>query len=246
MAAGQEVLPPEDVQALAALDEAKRQIDVARAMGDTEKLLEVRDTMAAFQHYWKLREDARDIVDSAGEVKVRAEAALGKLDIQAAPSSRGGRRKTEDEEEEAVVPPLADFQPNRRSMFRTLGRLEAKQLDTVVEGLRAEDDGGVTTSRAVRAARELLPVEHRESATPAEKSKEARRELVADYVAHMKALDTETNLLTRQWRKVTGVAKPGERARMASRLGNTIARLTDLQEAIEVDAEPSSTDVEED
>ena len=115
----------------------------------------------------------------------------------------------------------------------------------MVEGLRAEDDGGVTTSRAVKAARELLPVEHREAGAPGEKSKEARRELVADYVAHMKALDTETNLLVRQWRKVTGVAKPGERARMASRLGNTIARLTDLQEDIEVDAAPSSTDVED-
>ena len=121
----------EDAQALAALDEAKRQIDVARAMGDTEKLLEVRDTMAAFQHYWKLREDARDIVDSAGEVKVRAEAALGKLDLAAAPSNRGGRRtKPEDEDEEVVVPPLADFQPNRRAMFRTLGKLESGQLDT--------------------------------------------------------------------------------------------------------------------
>lgn len=249
--ASQEVLPPEEAAALAALDEAKRAIQVALANEDVESLLEMRDRVAAAQHYFRRREEARELADNAGELKVRAEAALGRLDLAAAP--RPGRRKAEetpaaedgdsDGDEPAPVSPLADFQPNRRSMFRTLGRLEHGQLDEVVVSLRSdEDERGVTTARAVKVAREFLPHEEK-----AEKpTKEARRELVTDYVAHLRALDTETSTLVRLARKVLPAATPGERSRMANRLGNTIARLDDLKEGLDVeDAEPADADVED-
>lgn len=248
--ATQEVLPPEEAQAIAALDEAKRQIDIARMNEDVDSLLEWRDRAAAVQHYIRRRDEARELADNAGELKVRAEAALGKMDLLASP--RGGRRKatevTEGEPEEdepAPFAPLADFQTNRRSMFRTLGRLEGAQLDAVIDSLRTdEDERGVTTARAVRVARDVLPQEERPEVTP---SREQRRELVTDYVGHLRALDTETSTLVRLARKALPAATDSERARMASRLGNTITRLEDLREGIEVEgAEPSASDVEDD
>lgn len=248
-AASQEVLPPEEAAALAALDEAKRAIQVALANEDVESLLEMRDRVAAAQHYFRRREEARELADNAGELKVRAEAALGRLDLAVAP--RPGRRKAEEvtedgdgEDEPAPVSPLADFQPNRRSMFRTLGRLEHGQLDEVVVSLRSdEDERGVTTARAVKVARDLLP--HDDKGAADKPTKEVRRELVTDYVAHLRALDTETSTLVRMARKVIPAATPGERSRMANRLANTIARLDDLKEGLDMDAEPADADVED-
>lgn len=236
-APGTDVLPAEEAQAIAALDEAKRQIDIARASEDVDSLLEWADRAAAVAHYIKRREEARELADNAGEIKVRAEAALGKLDLKYAPH-RGRRSKEEEEAAAEEAPsPLEQFQTARRSAFRTLGRLDGDQLDTVVTGLRTEDDGGgVTTSRAVRAARELLPIEAREPGKP---SKEQRKELITDYVGHVRALDTETSTLVRLARKVIPAATDGERQRIANRLGNTIVRLAELQESLAVDgAEP--------
>lgn len=237
-AAGTDVLPPEEAQAIAALDEARRQIDIARANEDIDTLLDWADRAAAVAHYYKKREEARELADNAGELKVRAEAALGKLDLAARPGA--GRPKPVEEGEEPLPPaPLADFESSRRSMFRTLGKLDTNQLDSVVDRLRADDDGGVTTSRAVRAARELLPIEHREGAAGGKPSKEARKELVTDYVQHVRALDTETSTLIRLARKVIPAATDGERQRIANRLAGTIVRLGELQETMAVDgAEP--------
>src|SRR5207245_9530469 len=120
MATSQDVLPREEAQAIAALDEAKRQIDIARSKQDVDALMEWRDRAAAVQHYIKRRNEARDLADNAGELKVRAEAALGKLDLAVAP--RRGRKPAKEEEatngDEPTLAPLADFQPNRRAMFR--------------------------------------------------------------------------------------------------------------------------------
>jgi hypothetical protein len=238
-------LPAGEAQAIAALDEAKRAIAVAMANEDVDALLEWRDRAQAVQHYLTRRSEAKEIADNAGEVKVRAEAALGKLDLAASPGR--GRPKGEDDkdkDEEPAPAPLAEFEGHRRSMFRTLGRLDNPQLDTVVTGLRSEDDGGITTSRAVRAAREILPKEEKESA-PGKPTKEARREVVADYVGHLRALDTETSTLVRMARKMVPMATANERSRMASRLGNTITRLEELREGLDTDAEPAAEDVEE-
>jgi hypothetical protein len=232
--ASTDVLPAEEAAAIAALDEAKRQIDIARANEDVGSLMEWRDRAAAVQHYIRKRDEARELADNAGELKVRAEAALGRLDLKVAPGR--GRRKTEgDDTDEAA--PLADFQPNTRSMFRTLGKLEESQLDAVVDTLRAEDDGGVTTSRAVKQARSYLPVEPREAPEP---TKEARRELVSDYVGHIRALDTETGTLVRLARKMLPVATPGERSKIAERLSNTVVRIEDLRDAIAGAGEPAA------
>ena len=223
-----DVLPAEEAAAIAAIDEAKRQIDIARASEDVDSLLEWRDRAAAVQHYLTKRNEARELADNAGELKVRAEAALGKMDLVITPG-RGRRAKTEEEEKPAELAPLADFQPNTRSMFRTLGKLEESQLDAVVDKLRTNDDGGVTTARAVREARSYVPVEVREAAEP---TKEVRKEVVSDYVGHVRALDTEANALTRMARKMLPVATLGERTKIAERLSNTIVKLEDLRDAI--------------
>jgi hypothetical protein len=236
-----DVLPAEEAAAIAALDEAKRQIDIARASEDVESLLEWRDRAAAVQHYIKKRDEARELADNAGELKVRAEAALGKLDLAITPG-RGRRKSQEEEATPADLAPLSDFQPNTRSMFRTLGKLEESQLDAVVDKLRTEDDGGVTTARAVREARSYVPVEER---TPTEPTKEARKEVVSDYVQHVRALDTESSALVRMARKMLPVATAGERSKIAERLSNVIAKLEDLRDGITgAGAEPVEADPE--
>ena len=244
MATSQDVMPPEEAQAIAAIDEAKRQIEIAVANQDVDSLLEWRDRAAAVQHYIRRRDEARELADNAGELKVRAEAALGRLDLEVVP--KRGRRKAADEDsngDEPVPAPLADFQTARRSMFRTLGKLAEDQLDSVVESLRSdEDDRGVTTARAVKAARDLLP--HEERAEREAPTKEQRRELVSDYVAHLRALDTETNILARMARKVLPAATPGERTKMVERLSKTVTRLEELREALEVEAEPEEDEGE--
>lgn len=243
--ATQELLPPKEAAALAAISEGRAAIEVALANEDVEGLLEMRDQASAAQYYLRKREDARELYNNAGELKVRAEAALGRIDLVAAPAVRGGPRKKvevpEGEEAPEVTPaPLADFQANRRSMFRTLGRLEDEQLDTVVHRLREDEttEGGVTTARAVRVAKEVLPPV--EGTAPPSPSKEARKEIVTDYVAHLRALDTETSTLVRMARKVIPASTASERSRMAVRLGATITRLDDLREGLEVEgAEPA-------
>ena len=237
-----EVLPAAEAQAIAALDEARRQIDIARASEDIDTLLEWTDRAAAVTHYYKRREEARELADNAGEIKVRAEAALGKLDLKYAPSRRGGPKpKSEEaaEGEEEAPSPLAQFQPNRRSAFRTLGQLDSNQLDGVVTKLRSDDEGGVTTSRAVRAAREVLPIEHRDgTGAPGKPSKEQRKQLVTDYVDHVRALDSEANTLVRLARKMMPVATDGERSRIAKRLNDTVEKLAELAEGMSVGEEP--------
>ena len=173
---GTDVIPASEAKAIAELDEAKRHIDIALANEDVEALLDWADRAAAVAIYIKRRDEAREIADNAGEIKVRAEAALGKLDLAARPTAgrppkaKGDKDEGEGDEDnssateelEETPSPLASFQTARRSAFRTLGKLESKELDAVVKALREDDnEGGVTTSRAVRVAREYIPVEHR-------------------------------------------------------------------------------------
>ena len=156
-----DVLPQEEANAIAALDEAKRQIDIARANEDIDTLLEWQDRAAAVQHYIRRRDEARELADNAGEIKVRAEAALGKLDLAVSPGR--GRRAAAEDDAEPEEAPLASLQPNRRSAYRVLGKLSGNELDEVVGRLRAdeESDKGVTTARAVHEARGMLPKEER-------------------------------------------------------------------------------------
>lgn len=237
-----DVLPKEESDAIAALDEAKRQIDIARMNEDVDTLLEWQDRAAAVMHYIRRRDEARELADNAGEIKVRAEAALGRLDLAVSPG-RGRRAAADDDEDEPEAPPLASLQPNRRSAYRLLGKLDSKELDEVVGRLRAdeESDKGVTTARAVHEARTILPKEER---TAAEPSSDERKELVTDYAGHLKALDTHVSLLTRLGKKVAARATDKERQRIASRMSNDIVRLEDLRDYLAVDgaAEPDDED----
>jgi hypothetical protein len=232
-----DVLPAEEANAIAALDEAKRQIDIARANEDIDSLLEWQDRAAAVQHYIRRRDEARELADNAGEIKVRAEAALGKLDLAVAPA-RGRRAASDDTPEE---PPLAGFASARRSAYRVLGKLAPGELDEVVGRLRSDEDSdkGVTTARAVQEARAMLPKEER---AQGEVSKDERKELVTDYAQHLRALDTQVSLLTRLGKKIVARATDTERGRLALRLSNDIVRLEDLRDFLAVDGVPAPED----
>lgn len=150
-----EVIGQEEAQALAALDEAKWQIAVARDTGDVDGLLAWQQRAAAAQYFFQRQSDAQAVANDAGDIKVRAEAALGRLDTQMSP--RPGRRGANDQLPDP--PPLAHLHTERRAMWRALGQLTDVQLENVIEQVRADPDRGVTTSRAVRLAKELLPRE---------------------------------------------------------------------------------------
>ena len=166
-----EVLPPREAQALVALDEAKRQIQLARDQADVAALLEWRDRAAAIAHYAHRRGEAREIADDAGEVKIRAEAAIGQID---------GIQNPEGRPKKAIATvdfPTPDVGPNTRRDWRNLGKLEPGQLDALVEQLRADESGGVTTTRAARLAREISPSKRRVLAP----ERHERRQLVETY-----------------------------------------------------------------
>ena len=165
-----EVLPPREAQALVALDEAKRQIQLARDQADVTTLLEWRDRAAAVAHYVQRRGEAREIADDAGEVKIRAEAAIGQID--GAESSHGG-----DRSKLYPVELAPDVATQTRANWRKLGALEPGQLDALVEQLRADESGGVTTTRAARLAREISPSKRRVLAP----ERHERRQLVETY-----------------------------------------------------------------
>ena len=144
-----ELLPPQEVRAIAALDEAVAAIERARDVGDVDALLEWRDRAAAVKLYADRRDGARKVADDAGEVKLHAERALGALDRQVNPDRSGGRGKT--------AAPTTAVSEHTRANWRKLGALDRDTFEGVVERLRADESGGVTTSRAVRVAREFAP-----------------------------------------------------------------------------------------
>jgi hypothetical protein len=181
-----DVLPPREAQTLAALDQAREAIELARQSGDVDTLLELRDRAAAVQHYQRRRDGAREVADSAGEIKVRAEAALGHIDWEANPPHSGGRGKT------ATADVVVSTQPNTRASWRALGRLAPEQLDAVVALLRTGDGGGVTTTRAMRIAREVAPGRRPH---PIEVERHERRQAVDDYHDRLKVAARELQWL---------------------------------------------------
>jgi hypothetical protein len=141
-------------QALAAIDEARKLIATAREAGDTATLLDWRDKAAAVQHYARTRDEASGLADDAGEIKLRAEAALGQLDAEANP--HGGDR-AEQGSATGTLPPV---RRETRAAWRKLGKLDEAQLDAVVERLRTDELRGITTASAVRLARDLYEPSH--------------------------------------------------------------------------------------
>jgi N6-adenosine-specific RNA methylase IME4 len=143
------VVPISDARAMVALDEARHQIALAKEEGDVDTLREWRDRADAIQHYARRRDGARETANDAGEVKVRAERALGQLDKEIAPAHRPEKGSGQTE---GFSAPLADVEKNTRASWRKLGALEEGQFEALVTRAREEEDAGVTTTTLVRLA----------------------------------------------------------------------------------------------
>jgi len=112
-------------------------------------LREWRDRAAAVEHYQRRREGGRDAALAAGEIKVRAERALGQLDQQATPR---GRPNGKDDRGDNFSP-LGDLRPHTRAAWRRLGEVPDPDFDADIAKLRGDDNTGVTTAGVVRLAR---------------------------------------------------------------------------------------------
>lgn len=164
MAEANAIVPASEARAIAALDEARRQIGLARRSGDVNALKEWRDRAAAVQHYARQRAGAKEIANDAGEVKVRAEAALGAIDGEINPPSRGVASPPEATIIEAAAA--------TRAAWRKLGTLEEQQLDEYIERAREDEQAGVSTAQIAKLvdadkkhSREQERREHRAAAT---------------------------------------------------------------------------------
>jgi hypothetical protein len=218
-----DLLPPQEAQAVAALDEARRAIERARDIGDVHALLEWRDRAAAVLHYVRRRDEARAIADDAGEVKLRAERAIGELDRVDRPHGvRADRRGSASE------PLELDVAKATRASWRKLGALEHGTFDELVVRLRDDEQGGVTTSRAVRLARELVP----SPVVPLEHARRARGDTRVEYSARLKALELEAQWLERQAARVVRALGERELDALIVRLDRTRARLDAVRELL--------------
>jgi N6-adenosine-specific RNA methylase IME4 len=146
----EELVPLADARALAALDEARHAIALARQQGDVDTLREWRDRADAIQHYAKRRDGAQQTANDAGEVKVRAERALGQLDRELAPA----HRPEKSSQSEGFSAPLANLPSESRASWRKLGALEDDQFEELIAQARGNEDSGVTTSQLVRAVKD--------------------------------------------------------------------------------------------
>ncbi len=142
------LVPKAEAAALASLDAARRQIVLAQQAGDADGLREWRDRAAAVEHYQRRREGGRDAALAAGEIKVRAERALGQLDAQAAPRGRPA---------EKVIPGKAfsdlGVSTRTRAGWRKLGDVPDTEFEGAIERLRGDENAGVTTAGVIRLTR---------------------------------------------------------------------------------------------
>jgi len=147
-----EIVPQREADALVALDEVKRQLSIAKLTGDTETLLEWQRRAAAILHYTRMRDGGRDAANDAGEVKVRAEAALGAIDREANP--HGVRSDRRDSPTESLPPEVGSA---TRANWRKLGALPDDELDERIQDARADEESGVTTTRVLRGESTRAP-----------------------------------------------------------------------------------------
>jgi hypothetical protein len=143
-----DLLSEREARALAALDEARRQIALARELRDVEFLADLRERAMHAGHYWRRRTDGREAANDAGEIKVRAEAALGQIDSEEAP--HGGLR--EQDTTGRTLPPLEGVHGNARADWRKLGGLADAVLGEAILEAREDEDGAVSTTAVYRAA----------------------------------------------------------------------------------------------
>lgn len=129
----------------ATLTEARRQIATAVEEGDSRALLEIRSQADTYRHYWSLREDGRERANAGGEVKVRAEAGLGKIDAREHP--HGG-------DHEQVQPALnLGINHDTRAAWRKLGQLSEERLAQLIALAREDQEAGVSTARLIQLIR---------------------------------------------------------------------------------------------
>lgn len=140
--AGGQLVPIRETQALLALDEARRAITAAREAHDADALREWRDRAAAVQHYARQRGDAQDVANDAGEVKLRAERALGSLDLELNPHGKNQWTSGEGE--------VLRVGKDTRAAWRKLGGLDDATFDTYLARAREDEQTGVSTAKLLR------------------------------------------------------------------------------------------------
>jgi site-specific DNA-methyltransferase (adenine-specific) len=133
-----------DEQPLEPLSTAKAVIARAVADGDAAVLKELRGRASAVELYQR-RSGARDVANDAGEIKVRAERALGQLDAKAVPGKTNHKHLRSPEDA-----PLAELHPESRATWRRLGGLSDRKFDRLVDQARSDEDAAVSTAHLIR------------------------------------------------------------------------------------------------
>lgn len=118
---------------------------IARAVldRDPEVLAEIRSQARGYEAYYSQREAARDLANDYGEVKVRAERGLGRLDTEAHP--RG--RPPKDWAPQAFTSGVAT---DTRAAWRRLAAMAEDQFERYLADARADQVAGVSTARVLR------------------------------------------------------------------------------------------------
>lgn len=145
------VVPAAEATALAALDEAKRNIALAKMDGNIDALMEWRDRAAAIQHYARCRDDAKGIADDAAEVKIRAERALGQLDSELNPR---GRPSDKNKVNTSVnfTDGLVAVRANTRAAWRKLGAVDEDTFDAAIAKARADENSAISTNLILKVS----------------------------------------------------------------------------------------------
>jgi len=134
-----ELVPAGEGRTLAQLDEAKKQIALAREMAMAKELKDWRDKAAAMAYYAKSQDGAHAALAEATEIKLRAEAALGALDRQARPDKVRSDNRTSVAPTD-VIPELG-VSSKTKANWRKLGKAyDEGKLDELIETAKAETD----------------------------------------------------------------------------------------------------------
>lgn len=234
-----DLVPATEARAALAIDVARKAIAEAKDIGDVRALRDFRDKAAAIQHYQAKQQDAQTLADDAGEVKLRAEAALGQLDTGVAP-----RGVKEEFRAPGTVAPLDDVQHNTRAAWRKLGALTDRQFEKIVRQMRDDPLHGVSTSRALAEARKLP------TSTPTPKSKSTPREAKpkpvpdakaaaglrraqtrADFKEHLRLLQLEVQWLERNAERADEMSVP-DLAAWSKKVNHCATQLMGVRDAL--------------
>ena len=147
-----DLLPVDQAQALAWLDETRRQIARAEDVRDIDFLADLRNGAGAAQLYYR-RRGSQKHANVAGEVKVRCERSLGRIDVDEFP--HGGNRRSEDFQE-GSYPPLekrAGVSEDTLKAWRKIGKVGDARFEEFVGWAWEDEDSGVTTARLIEYLR---------------------------------------------------------------------------------------------